>query len=161
MLHLLFNVYLGTVAIQGIDSALLRHFGWAGTALWHSPAFCSWQNSHWNSHLAGLSGREGHPPVSHTPCFSCLMLLFTQVMWYFGVSGWLTAVMKWRCSREKRSALHFRASLQVLIAMMERWIMTAEPEDQWLHLIVLGDLKSSFELQCTPKALQAVFPFSL
>lgn len=27
MLRLLFNVYLGTVAVQGIDSALLRHFG--------------------------------------------------------------------------------------------------------------------------------------
>lgn len=39
--------------------------------------------------------------------------------------------------------------------------MTAEPEDQWLHLTVLGYLKSLFELQCTPKALQAVFPFSL
>lgn len=36
------------VAIQGIDSTFLRFFGWAGAALWCSPAFCSWQNSHLN-----------------------------------------------------------------------------------------------------------------
>lgn len=36
------------VAIQGIDSTFLRLLGWAGTALWCTPALCSWQNSHLN-----------------------------------------------------------------------------------------------------------------
>lgn len=67
--------------------------------------------------------------------------------------------MKLRCSCEKLSALHFRACLQVPIAMVERWIICAE--DQQLNLVVLGDLKSWFELLCTPKALQVAFPFSL
>lgn len=65
----------------------------------------------------------------------------------------------WLC--EKHSALHFRASLQVLIAMVERWIISAELGDQCLHLVVLGDLKSWFERQCIPKTLQVAFPFSL
>lgn len=69
--------------------------------------------------------------------------------------------MQLRCSCEEHSALHFGASLQVLIAVVERWIIHAELEDQWLHFIVLSDLKSWFELLHAPKALQIAFPFSL
>lgn len=85
--------------------------------------------------------------LSSDPCFSYLMSLFTQVVSYLRITGWMTAVSKLGSSHDMCSALPSKACFQFFLWMVEKWFIALGAV-----LDCAGWLWELIELQCAPKA---------